>query len=193
LMNVLSWIPKLQLPWRKRLSCILVSGEVEVWNGETHFKARNHFVEQGLIDLVNMLTVSYATGTLYSHVYTGYYTMRLGRNSTTPTTASLTALVDEVTTEPNSLLGENSNPTVGTVRIKVMATWNAGTVSGQVGELGLRWGLFTGLQSFGWTYSTSGTKLLMSRLSNADGDFVTFTINTGVPLTIEWRITFTFA
>jgi len=189
------WIPKLQLPWLHRSRGITIRSEVEVWNGKTHIRVgHNHFVDQGLINLVNQLTMgSGATGNQQQQVYSGYYTLKLGRDTTTPTTASMTTLVDEVATEPNSLSGAKSNPVTGTVRITVTATWLAGTVSGAVGELGLRWGLWSSLQSFGWQASAnSNTKWLMSRISNADGDFSAFTINTGAPLTIEWRITFSF-
>jgi len=176
---------------------IRIKAEVEVWNGRTRFRVKhNHFVQQALIHLINMMTVGGGaiTPPRQWNVYSGRYTLRLGTNTTTPTDASMTTLVNEIATEPNSLSGANENPSLGVVRIKVTATWLAGTVSGTIGELGLRWGLFTGLQGFGWNpNSDSGTKNLLSRLSCADGDFTQFTINTGVPLTIEWRITFTFA
>jgi hypothetical protein len=51
----------------------------------------------------------------------------------------------------------------------------------------------TDLQNFGWTYFKGDSTALFSRLSAADGDFTSFVVNTSVPLTIEWRLTFTFA
>jgi len=171
---------------------ILITSEVEVWNGKTHFLCRhNHFVNQGLVHIINVFTSYRVTGTFGTSA--GKYTMKLGTDTTTVTTPGMTALVAEVATEPNTLSGLNSNPTVGTVRMAVAATWNAGTVAGTVGELGLRWGLHNAIQAWRWDCGGSANKLLMSRLSAADGDFLSFVINAGAPLTIEWRVTFTFA
>lgn len=62
-------------------------------------------------------------------------------------------------------------PAVGTYRVSWIATWNAGTLPAiDVSEIGLS---------------------LCS--DDSDGDFTTFTVNVAVPLTIEWRLTFTFA
>ena len=179
----------------KDQSTIIMRSEVEVKNGDNHFTVKhNHFVEQGLLYLVNLISNrGKGSGSCVQGVNSGYYTMRLGNDTVTTTDASMTALVNEDTTEPDSLAGLNSNPSLGVYRITITATWLAGNVSGTVGELGLRWGLFNTLRSFGWTLTTSGVKLLMSRLSHADGDFTSFVINEAAPLTIEWRVTFTFA
>jgi len=173
---------------------IRVKAEVEVWNGETHFiVTHNHFVQQGLIHLVNFLTVQRTGGGFLYNCASGYYTMKLGTDTTHITDASMTALYSEIATEPNTLLGLNTNVGLGVKRFTVTATWNAGTVSGTVGELGLRWGMFTTLQGWAWdAYTNASTKQLLSRLSHADKDFMAFTINTGAPLTIEWRVTFSF-
>jgi hypothetical protein len=79
-------------------------------------------------------------------------------------------------------------------------TWNAGSIAALVvTEMGL-WlamGSYTSLQSFGFQFPINSTIIqtaqFFSRLSEADGDFTHFTINTSVPLTIEWRLTYSFA
>ena len=175
---------------------IKIHSEVEIWNGNRHLKiGYNHFVNSGLLHLRNMMTTKGTTGTTSSAaagVASGYWTMKIGDDTTTTTTPSMTALVSENATEPNTLVGLTSNPSLGVVRVSYTATWNAGTVSGTVGELGLRLGIH-GSKSFAWSWTASSQKILASRLSAADGDFTSFVINEAAPLTIEWRVTFTFA
>ena len=91
-------------------------------------------------------------------------------------------------TEPSSKSGALTNPSPGVWRIVYTATWDAGTVSGTVGEVAL---YLTTVSSFifgdsGWY--CDGGKNMVSRLSVADGAFSAFTIDTNKPFTVTWTI-----
>jgi hypothetical protein len=179
-----------------------VTDEILVYEGEgknrkLKFASKGHIVNQGLIHIVNLLSptaLAYSSGlhgTSYQWTSRTTY-MRLGTGGNV-TTGSVTQLTTLVSTPPDSQAGSASSPSAGTYRLSWTATWNAGTLTAiTVSEIGLFLDLVSSLQSFGWTYGGGGTALF-SRLSAADGDFTAFVVNTSVPLTIEWRLTFTFA
>jgi hypothetical protein len=179
-----------------------VTDEILVYEGEGNnrklkFASKGHIVNQGLIHIVNLLSptaLAYSSGlhgTSYQWTSRTTY-MRLGTGGNV-TTGSVTQLTTLVSTPPDSQAGSASSPSAGTYRLSWTATWNAGTLTAiTVSEIGLFLDLVSSLQSFGWTYGGGGTALF-SRLSAADGDFTAFVVNTSVPLTIEWRLTFTFA
>jgi len=183
---------------------VKVTDEVLVYEGEgknkrLKFASKGHIVNQGLIHMINALAAS-QTGSsgpyyLFSRDWTGktYSYMRLGTggNITQGTTTNLTT---PVSTPPDSQSGATSSPGGGTYRVAWTATWNAGTLTAiTVSEIGLYLYLQTALQSFGWTSFNGAATALFSRLSAADGDFTAFQVNPSVPLTVEWRLTFTFA
>ena len=183
---------------------VKVTDEVLVYEGEgknkkLKFASKGHIVNQGLIHMINALAAS-QTGSsgpyyLFSRDWTGktYSYMRLGTggNITQGTTTNLTT---PVSTPPDSQSGATSSPGGGTYRVAWTATWNAGTLTAiTVSEIGLFLYLNTSLQGFGWTGFNGAATALFSRLSAADGDFTAFQVNPSVPLTVEWRLTFTFA
>ncbi len=176
-------------------------------------KSKGHIVNTGLIPIINFLACSqnyvqglgtrnFLTGApsaSYGHIYLG-----TGGGVTGPTTSNLTIAN---TTLPSSQSGNTSNPTTGSYRISYLATWNSGILTAiTVTEVGL-WLCYyysnatydwsATLKSFGWAASSGNSVDLnpsfFSRLSVADGDFDSFVVNTAVPLTIEWRLTFSFA
>ena len=179
-----------------------VTDEILVYEGvgenrKLKFASKGHIVNQGLIHIVNLLSptaLAYSSGlhgTSYQWTSRTTY-MRLGTGGNV-TTGSVTQLTTLVSTQPDSQAGSASSPSAGTYRLSWTATWNAGTLTAiTVSEIGLFLDLVSSLQGFGWTYGGGGTALF-SRLSAADGDFTAFVVNTSVPLTIEWRLTFTFA
>jgi hypothetical protein len=134
------------------------------------------------------------------------YDVYIGTNTTTPTSYNTIVLASPIGTAPgtaaNIKTGSTSNPSNGVFRVTFSTTWNAGTVSGTVGEMALYLTLRSTLQSFGWTILSSGenhygsfqeTKQLVSRLAAADGTLTPFIINTINPLTINWTVQFNFA
>ncbi len=176
-------------------------------------KSKGHIVNTGLIPIVNLLSTSYnyvqflgtrnfltgAPSASYGHIYLG-----TGGGVTGPTTSNLTIAN---TTLPSSQSGNTSNPTTGSYRISYLATWNSGILTAiTVTEVGLWLCYYSSnstydwsatLKPFGWAAaagnSTDLNPSFFSRLSVADGDFDAFVVNTAVPLTIEWRLTFSFA
>lgn len=182
---------------------VKVTDEILVYEGvgeskKLKFPSKGHIVNQGLIHIANMLAmsaISYQSGmhgTSYNWTAKSTY-MRLGTGGNV-TTGSVTQLTTLVSTAPDSQAGATSSPSAGTYRVAWTATWNAGTLTAiTVSEIGLFLDIVGGLQGFGFTYGGGGGSYLFSRLSAADGDFTAFVVNTSVPLTIEWRLTFTFA
>jgi len=176
---------------------IIIEDEVLVYEGDKlMFKSKGHIVNQGLIALINFIggdTADKCPSSLWGAVSGGTLHVGTGTGVTTGTT---TALVIDEGTDADSQSGTISSPAVGTYRVAWTATWNAGSLAAiDVSELGLS--LYIdgdALNAFGDNYVATGhAKTFFSRLSDSDGDFTTFTVNTAVPLTIEWRLTFTFA
>lgn len=184
---------------------VKVEDEILVYEGtgdskKLKFASKGHIVSQGLIHIVNALAASSTDSLsgykyLFSREWTGktYSYMRLGTGGNV-TQATTTGLTTPVTTGPDSQSGATSSPGGGVYRVSWSATWNAGTLTAiTVTEIGLFLYLNTTLQAFGWTSFNGAGTYLFSRLSSADGDFTAFQVNTSVPLTVEWRLTFTFA
>jgi len=185
---------------------IIIQDEVLAWAGSAEqvkkgtakllFASKGHIVSQGLVELVNLMALGALHG-VSDVPSTGWGTggrIRVG-TGTGATTASMTDLVTPNVTNPSSVAGSTSNPTAGVYRISWTATWNTGVLTAvTVTELGLYLVLYLGLQTFGATPVSGPTNLsFFSRLSSSDGDFTAFLVNIAVPLTVEWRLTFTFA
>ena len=193
---------------------IEIKDEIFVWEGQgisrkLKFKSKGHIVNQGLIWLINLSATS-GTGLSATNSYYNYFGsynftpsgnsyIRLGTGGNT-TVATTTALTTPNATVPSSQAGTTSNPSSGVYRVSWTATWNAGSIAAIVVTemaLWLAMGSYTTLQSFAFQFPINGqttqTAQFFSRLSEADGDFTHFTINTAVPLTIEWRLTYSFA
>jgi len=183
---------------------IVISDEVLVWQGDRLlFRSKGHIVNQGLIDIVNLMTATNVAGASYGLPTGGsalnkkwsqkVQYMRVG-TGTGVTTSAMSSLVTQTATAADSQSGATAMPALGTYRISWTATWNAGTLAAiDVSELGLFLCLDVTLRAFEIANMTVSDAQLFSRLSNSDGDFTTFTVNTAVPLVIEWRLTFTFA
>jgi len=179
---------------------IVITGEVWFKNGDKetrHF--RNHFVLQGLVGgFINLYVVGGILTSPTKDWVTSPFTndtMTLGTNTATPTTASMTSLVTPIGsgigTAPNSQAGATGS-TSTSAWVLLTATWNAGTITGTVGEVGL-W-LYTQptLLSFGGT-ETPVSRTFTSRLSVADGDFTAQAINVTYAFTANWQLTASYA
>ena len=182
---------------------IRIKDEISCWQGDKiQFKTKGHIVSSGLMAIVNWLSFAGSTSSVacYGLQYSGWY-IRCG-TGTGATAQSTTGLVTINSTAPNTLSGTNSNPAAGQYRIAWTATWNSGTLSAiTLTEFGMWWnnGFATSptafsLASFGTGYANAGQNIqFVSRISSTDGDFSSFTVNTSVPLTLQWNLTFTFA
>jgi hypothetical protein len=122
--------------------------------------------------------------------------MYIGSDTSTPTTVSMTSLVSPIGTAPGtapngkSFSGGYYSTSTTPVVITWISSWNAGTVSGTLGEAGL----YLFINYFGLTNGGTATNPgLASRLSAADGSFTAFTINTSVALTITWIVSLVYA
>ena len=168
------------------------------------FATKGHIVNVGLMSMGNLFAVdnwgnnSYPTplfaknwGSMGSYLQLG-----TGGNVTTATT---TALTTPSATKANSQSGSYTNPSNGVYKVNFTATWNAGSLGAlTITEMGL-WLAYpadcTTMQTFGASFGNSATVayFFFSRISAADGDFTSFVINTSVPLTITWTLTFQYA
>ena len=191
--------------WRRNTfgDRIVIEDEIRVYEGtKLKFKSKGHIVNQGLICMVNMMScldIDSAPNSLPSYGYdtlTGNSFMRVGTGAVA-TGGATTDLTAPDATAPDSQGGIVSNPGGGQYRIAWTATWNAGSIAAlTVTELGLYLAMSNTIALLGFGASIVGalqTAEFFSRLSEADGDFVAFVINIGAPLTIEWRLTFSFA
>jgi hypothetical protein len=183
---------------RKLMETIRIKGIVRIMQGERVVaEARNHFVNQGLMALISLLCISAHGHTSYAparewSTTRAYCGIRLGSDTTTPTTAIMENLTTPLGGWANSASLSRSNPSPGVYQVTYTSTWNAGAVSGTIGEVGLFLYIWDALQPAGG-YSGTPSRRLASRLSVADGDFTAYTIDTSLPLTVQWIIQFSFA
>lgn len=177
---------------------IIIRDEVLVYEGDKLlFKSRGHVVNQGLIVMINLMAAGSIAGVadLPSNAWNIFTKsrMRVGIGVGVTTGAMIT-LVNEVATNPNTQSGVTAMPVLGTYRVSWIGLWNAGTLAAiNVSEIGLFLNISIALQVFGAAGVAPTINSLFSRLSDSDGDFVTFLVNIAVPLTIEWRLWLTFA
>ena len=203
-----STLRKIRGKWRdgKYTGRIVITGSLEITNGPKHAGPyRNHFVNSALQALMYILLTN-----AYNYTSSGIYcdiafaplnpqTMYLGTNTTVATFPYMNMLVNPIGnspgTGPNSFSFSYGSITNGYQAI-FTATWNAGTVSGTIGEMALYGSAattyYTGTQTGSELWEGSSA-VMLSRLSVADGDFSSFTINTSYPLVVAWTIQFVFA
>lgn len=182
---------------------IIMEAYVDIINGDTIIHGKNSVVDQGLIGIINYLSGS-GVGSPYqlaSYNWGGRSTYMVIGTDTTHTTShgtnSLTAPIGSPPgTIPNTQSGATYGPPTtspGTFQIQWTATWNASTVSGTLGEVGLYLDLMGGPTLQGFNASPSQSVALCSRMASADGKFTSFTINNVVPLSIAWTFQLTYA
>ena len=184
-------------PEPKVSGLIKVEGWVEVINGDHYQKVKNHFVGNMLNALIDFFASG--SGTIYTPAYswatsTATSFIVLGSNTTGTTSITTNALLNPIGTAPGTTANTQSGSTAlvaGGALVTLSAVWNAGTVSGTVGEIGLYLYIPTTVGGWQSVYSIAGPEFA-SRLSSGDGDFTSFVINAVNPLTINWTIQFTF-
>jgi len=164
-------------------------------------KAKNHWVNAGLKGLLSALIGSYVESTGYTvSFWSSGFRIYLGSDTSTTTTPGMTSLVAPIGaapgTAPNSTWGTSiEQVATGVWRVTFVARWNAGTVSGTVGELALYLKPFTSTTP-GWYLSKSSyhySQVMVARLSAADGDFSSFVIDPNKSLTVQWEVRISFA
>jgi len=176
-----------------------IRGTVKIENGEHVAIGRNHWVAQGLETIGAFLVwsgISNPSGattgpyTFYGATYS--WNMYIGSDTSTATTVSMTSLVSKIGGGPNTngYSGVYHSTSTTPIVLTYQATWNSGTVSGTLGEVGLYFMINTSGLSNGAAASNPG---LASRLSAADGSFTAFTINTAAALTVTWIVSLVYA
>ena len=187
-------------------------GNLEVWgeaiikNGDTEIRARNkltgnairHLSNQGIFQVTaGDTTFAGAVWQLFHTNNQGLSYIRVG-TGVGATIETTTALLAQIATNPSSTLWVADSPAVGTYRARFTATWNSGILpASTVTEIGIH-GYMMNTWGSPLNFSTSAsiqnaTALsLFARLSTTDGEFTAFLINTTVPLTIEYRVIFTW-
>ena len=185
----------------KPTDALLIQGKVTICQGEGKDKkvivkdAENHWVDAGLKGLVSALVCSKENQNISP--WAAGVQMYLGSDTAAPTTHGMTALTTPIGTAPgtppNSINGASrTNPATGKWQTSVTAVWNSGTVSGTVGELALYLRAFSNL-TVGWTLTTNPANVMVSRLSSASSDFSSFAIDPSKSLTVEWRLSISYA
>ncbi len=161
----------------------------------------NKFVEQGMkgiIGFINMQSAHISNSAFYAMpAYNWSMYLGTGSENTTP---AMTALSTPIGTTPGTA------PTLRSISFKdgsldgiwdiiYTATWNTGTITGTVTEMGL-YLTAPRYYTYSWESSSSATydsgRQMMSRLCTGDSEFEAFTIDDTKPLTIDWKIRFTF-
>jgi hypothetical protein len=164
-----------------------IVGIVVIENGENKVIGRNHWVGQGLETIGGFLAGGASNGAT-SNIY-------IGSDTLIPTTVSLTGLISPIGSAPGTApntLNVSYSTNIDSIIPGIIiynATWNAGTVSGTVGEVGLYLKGYGGLS--GSTYATNPG--LGARMAAADGAFTPFVINTSVALNVSWFIRFIYS
>lgn len=149
----------------------------------------NHFVNA----MLKGLTSYFCGSTLSSSNCWAYDAfIVLGSDVLTPTTFDMSALFipigGGIGTAPNTTGGDGiTTDGNGNYKMDFFSTWNAGTVSGRVGELGLYLRPFTVLTPQ-WNSANAPGQALCSRLAVADGAFDAFEIDTSRSLTVKWEV-----
>ena len=155
-------------------------------------QGHNKIVGQGLRHLMNAV---YGQSSAQQRIgFRGLTTstnvMRLG-TGVGATVDGTTTLIAQNATAPNTVSFTFDTPATSTYRVKATCTWNAGTIGAiTVTEIGIFGSLWTGL---GTVDDAGGGSSMWSRLSTTDAEFGSFTINTAVPLSIEYRVSIAFA
>jgi hypothetical protein len=187
------------------MSRIAIKGYVTIRQGDKVLVkcARNHFVDAGLKGIISTLIHAWVYGTSFVGTWNAWYNswnIYIGSDVDTPTNPGHTGLVAPIGAAPGTAPNSNSaslksGAADGIWSVTYVATWNAGTVSGTLGEAAL-YMKAPDKTGFGWTISTTNynpSVVMVSRLSSTDLDLSSFIIDEGVPLTVEWTVQFAFA
>lgn len=180
---------------------IRISPRIIIKNGDTVISAKNKILPAGLITLANLwsgVPITDETGqfslnsvklfnpeTICARGTVGdLLTIGIGSDTTTPTDATMTDLVSPISWSPNEVSVYASKTSDTWYNAYWKAVWLAGTVSGTIGEVGVRCRAQDTLGS-----EEVKPNIFFSRLSVADGDFSSWTIDTSKNLLVyyTWR------
>lgn len=154
---------------------------------------KNHFVNamlKGLTSYFCGLTLSSSNCWAYDAFIV------IGSDVLTPTTFDMTALYiptgGGIGTLPNTTGGDGiTTDGNGSYKMDFFSTWNAETISGRIGEIGLYLRPFTVLTPQ-WNSANAPAQAMCSRLAVADGAFEPFDIDTSRSLTVKWEVSINY-
>ena len=188
---------KIYQPKPKPYERILIEGHGIMLQGDEIVRRfKNKIVNAGLKGIVSLMICKGFQSTQYHdafHLFASVWDIQLGDNTTTKTTYTMTGLAGtQIGGSPNSKNILYSNPSSGTHRVSFEASWNAGTISGTIGEIAI---IMRCPENYTWKWlgtdtNWTHTDTMFARASVADGDFTAYTINTSNPTSIKWDIDF---
>jgi len=172
-----------------------LKGKVRIENGENVIEGSNSFVRNAAVMLMGIFMLRESSSD--QDLGGVHIDVKLGHDTDMETSWNLEVMVDGMGVPPNVLERE---PVEGDdeYRLKVMATWNEGEVSGTLGEVGFflaeNTSEFEDQDSsvFVGNWADSAESGMWSRMCAADGDFEAFEIDEDSPITIEWHMIFKF-
>jgi len=174
-----------------------IRGFVTVYQGKGEDKVvlmdrvPNKWVDGGLKGLFSYLLGSRVTDLVT--MWTTGFQMYLGTDTGAVTIHNASALTSPIGgapgTGPDSTSGENrSYPSIGVWRTKYIAVWNAGAVSGTIGEIALYLRAFSSIGAAWSVINHTYPLIMVSRISIADLEMDAFSIDPSKSLTVEWGV-----
>jgi len=172
-----------------------LKGKVRIENGENVVEGSNKFVRNAAVMLMGVFM-------LHEHSHNRDLGRHLidvetGHDTDQETSWNLNVVVDSMDVPPDVLETEPVEGD-GQYKLKVMATWNEGSLSGTLGEVGF----FLAENVIPFEEADSSIHVeewadeaesgMWSRMCVADGDFEAFEIDENSPITIEWHMIFEF-
>ncbi len=176
---------------------VKINGRVTIKSGNDiiYQDVPNHWVDAGLKGLTSAMcgayigTASYNNGTFLTSSWSHYANIKVGMDTTIATTHGITELVNPNTNSPNSFTGTNVlNPSPGLWKMTYTGTWNAGVITGTIGEIALYLGPFTNVTPNWATTNATFEQKMVARISSADGTFTAFTPDPEKVFTVEWSV-----
>lgn len=179
---------------------IKFSGDVSIENCDNIQKqCHNHLINNGFRTLFDILCLNYinmpfvfsGSTVYYYHFPANSWYIHLGIDTTTVTTPTMTELTSLIVVEPSSkqiIVTDGTDD--GHYIITYRCIWDAGTISGTIGEMGLY--MRAGEHTSEWNAVNTYTPQvkMIARLANADGDFESIVINEEQPFIVDWNIHF---
>lgn len=181
---------------------IKINGIVDINNGDNKFESSNHMLNNGFKAIFGILLLTYVsrfTGYPYNRTCSVQFPInswyiRVGTDTTTittPTMSGLTSLIDIAPSMKQVIVTDGTD--TGHYKITYRCIWDAGTISGTIGELGLY--MRAGEQISQWSAYGNNVVIaadvkMIARLSSADGLVSPIIIDETKPLIIDWNMNF---
>jgi len=161
----------------------------------------NKFTNQGLSGILSGIASYGVSNGAYSQYWwylpSTTWSMYIGTNTATATTPAMIALTNPIGAAPGTApntkaISVKNGTTDGIWAVTWSCVWTAGTVTGTLGEVALYLQISQNM-TYKWQPNNyNGGVFMTNRLSSADGEFTSFAIDNTKPLSIDWKIQFSF-